>query len=68
MQSGGLSLSFAKQSPPFRDKHQTNRERIEKRSEVSMRVELNKAESVAEPRMWVQHQPFLMMALRNGFH
>jgi AraC family transcriptional regulator len=31
-----------------------------------MRVELNAAESVAEPRMWVQHQPFLMMALRTG--
>jgi AraC family transcriptional regulator len=31
-----------------------------------MRVELNVLESVTEPRMWVQHQPVLMMALRTG--
>jgi|SRR5712664_321180 len=31
-----------------------------------MRVELNVLESVTEPRMWVQHQPALMMALRTG--
>jgi AraC family transcriptional regulator len=31
-----------------------------------MRVELNAAGSVAEPRVWVEHQPFLMMAVRNG--
>jgi AraC family transcriptional regulator len=31
-----------------------------------MRVELNAVGSVTEPRMWVQHQPFLMMALRTG--
>ncbi|MCU1257904.1 MAG: AraC family transcriptional regulator, partial [Bryobacterales bacterium] len=49
-----------KQSPPFRDKHQT------KRSEIEMRVELNVLEPVTEPRMWVQHQPVLMMALRTG--
>jgi AraC family transcriptional regulator len=31
-----------------------------------MRVELNIPESVTEPRMWVQHQPVLIMALRTG--
>jgi AraC family transcriptional regulator len=31
-----------------------------------MRVELNVPESVTEPRMWVQHQPVLIMALRTG--
>src|SRR5260221_13797283 len=31
-----------------------------------MWVELNVPESVTEPRMWVQHQPVLMMALRTG--
>src|SRR3982074_1236608 len=31
-----------------------------------MRVELNVPESVAEPRMWVRHQPVLIMALRTG--
>ena len=31
-----------------------------------MRVEVHAAESAAEPRMWVQRQPFLMMALRTG--
>jgi AraC family transcriptional regulator len=31
-----------------------------------MRVELNPVGSVTEPRMWVQHQPVLMMALRTG--
>jgi AraC family transcriptional regulator len=31
-----------------------------------MRVELNVPESVTEPRMWVQHQPVLFMALRTG--
>ena len=31
-----------------------------------MRVELNPVGSVTEPRMWVQHQPVLTMALRTG--
>jgi AraC family transcriptional regulator len=31
-----------------------------------MRVELNVPESVAEPRLWVKHQPVLAMALRRG--
>src|SRR6266481_8976635 len=31
-----------------------------------MRVELNVPASVTEPRMWVQHQPVLFMALRTG--
>jgi hypothetical protein len=31
-----------------------------------MRVELNVPESVTEPRMLVQHQPVLVMALRTG--
>ena len=31
-----------------------------------MRVELNVPESVTEPRMWVQDQPVLIMALRTG--
>ena len=31
-----------------------------------MRVELNEPESVTEPRMWVRHQPVLVMALRTG--
>jgi AraC family transcriptional regulator len=31
-----------------------------------MRVELNVPESVTEPRMWLQHKPFLFMALRTG--
>jgi AraC family transcriptional regulator len=31
-----------------------------------MRVELNVPESVAEPRIWVKHQPVLAMALRRG--
>jgi AraC family transcriptional regulator len=31
-----------------------------------MRVELNVPEPVAEPRMWVKHQPVLAMALRPG--
>jgi hypothetical protein len=31
-----------------------------------MRVELNIPESVAEPRLWVKHQPVLAMALRRG--
>ena len=31
-----------------------------------MRVELNPVGSVTEPRIWVQHQPVLMMALRTG--
>ena len=31
-----------------------------------MWVELNVPGSVIEPRMWVQHQPFLFMALRTG--
>jgi AraC family transcriptional regulator len=31
-----------------------------------MRLEVHAAESVAEPRMWVQNQPALMMALRAG--
>ena len=31
-----------------------------------MRVELNVSESVTEPRMWVQDQPVLIMALRTG--
>ena len=31
-----------------------------------MRVELNVPESLAEPRMWMQHQPVLIMALRTG--
>src|SRR5260370_17191815 len=31
-----------------------------------MRVELNAPESVTQPRMWVQHQPVLIMALRTG--
>jgi AraC family transcriptional regulator len=31
-----------------------------------MRVELNVPESVPEPRMWVQHQPALIMALETG--
>lgn len=31
-----------------------------------MRVELNAVGSVTEQRMWLQHQPFLMMALRTG--
>src|SRR6202048_5344412 len=31
-----------------------------------MRVEFNVLESVTEPRMWVQHQPVLIMALRTG--
>jgi hypothetical protein len=31
-----------------------------------MRVELNLPESVAEPRIWVKHQPVLAMALRRG--
>ena len=31
-----------------------------------MRVELNVPESVTEPRMWVQEQPVLIMALRTG--
>jgi AraC family transcriptional regulator len=31
-----------------------------------MRVEVNVPESVTEPRMWVQHQPVLIMALRAG--
>src|SRR5258708_26593129 len=32
-----------------------------------MRIELNVPASVTEPRMWVQHQPVLFMALRTGF-
>jgi AraC family transcriptional regulator len=31
-----------------------------------MRIELNVPESATEPRMWVQHQPVLFMALRTG--
>ena len=31
-----------------------------------MRVEVNVPESVTEPRMWVQHQPVLIVALRTG--
>jgi AraC family transcriptional regulator len=31
-----------------------------------MRVELNIPESVTEPRMWVEHQPVIAMALRPG--
>jgi AraC family transcriptional regulator len=31
-----------------------------------MWVELNVAESVTEPRMWLQHKPVLFMALRTG--
>ncbi len=31
-----------------------------------MRVELNVPESVTEPRRWLQHKPFLFMALRTG--
>jgi AraC family transcriptional regulator len=31
-----------------------------------MRVELSVHESIKEPRMWVQHQPVLIMALRTG--
>jgi AraC family transcriptional regulator len=31
-----------------------------------MRVELNVPESVTEPRRWLQHKPFVFMALRTG--
>src|SRR6266403_2649867 len=31
-----------------------------------MRVELSVPESVTEPRRWLQHKPFLFMALRTG--
>jgi hypothetical protein len=31
-----------------------------------MRVELNVPESVREPRIWLKHQPVLVMALRLG--